>query len=140
MLPLDIVSLTCNVITIVDFGIKTVAACNELRKNGSTKELSDTSANAVQLKLSFDRLKASTPATAGPKDVSLVCLARDCAATAQALLNELDKLNITKSQGALKTLIKALEISWKKGDIEKLQRKLEQHRRALDTRILTGLR
>lgn len=75
MLPLDIVSLTCNVITIVDFGIKSVAECNELRKNGSTKELSNTSANAVQFKLSCDRPKASTPPTASPKDVSLVCLA-----------------------------------------------------------------
>lgn len=73
-------------------------------------------------------------------DQDLLKLAQQCSRTATELIGELEKLCTQDRQKKWAALRKAIKVIWKGAAIKDIQKSLEQHRRALDTRILINLR
>jgi hypothetical protein len=140
---LAVFGIVCNVIQVVDFGLKTISEGREIYKNGASTDVLDaemTSRNLIDLS---SELTKSLPAVAsGTKrtlDQQVQELAINCSAAATELAREIAKLKPDQAGKKWKAFIKLMETIWKNGKIEQLQNTLERCRRTLDTVLLTKL-
>lgn len=145
--PLSAFSLACGVIQVVDFSTKIVVKCREMYKDGALSENKEIESMAKHLtKLSTDLKLASAVPNPGPMpqlyydNQDLLKLAQQCSGTATELIGELQKLSIQGPHRKRDVVRKAVKAVRKKSTIEDIQRRLEQYRRTLDTRILVNLR
>lgn len=145
--PLSAFSVACGVIQVVDFSTKVVVKCRELCKNGTLSENKEIESLAQHLTdLSTGLHVASGVPNPGPKpqlyqdDHDLRKLAQQCSETATELIAELQKLTIQGRRRKRDIVHKTVKVVWKKSTIEGIQRRLEQYRGTLDTRILINLR
>lgn len=139
--PLTAFGLTCNLIQVIDFGLKTIKTCRDIHARGSTGENLDIAYVSNHLTELCSDIERSTPASLGQTSVfdkQLKDLAAQCAATAQELLAELKKLQVDPKD-RVRLFKKTLETIWKRGRIVEAQKKLETYRKTLDTRILARL-
>lgn len=145
--PLSAFSLACGVIQVIDFSRKVVVKCRQLYRNGASSENEETESMAKCLTdLSTDLSLASAVQNPGRTtqlyhdDRELLRLAQQCSGTATELVAKLQKLSIQDRFRKRDAIRKAVNGVWKKSTIEGIQRRLEQYRRMLDTRILISLR
>ena len=147
--PITAFGLACNVIQVVDFGLKTVSIARHLSKDGITashdqlREIGKDLASAVVKLQEILTDSASVSSNfADPDDQVLFDLSEKCYDTATKLRAEVDKLTVTAT-GIRKVVDvpKKTVASWRKAEkLEELRDTLEAHRRALDTQILVALR
>lgn len=148
--PLSAFSLTCNIIQVVDFSSKAWSICKELYDRGTFSEyqdLEETTKHLIDLQGSLALSGRNAPSSPGSaqvlsqQDALLMKVAKQCSETAEQLVKKLQKFSVTgphhKKRQALTKTFKAL---WKGSDIQRLQRQLKAHQKALDTRILIDLR
>lgn len=145
--PLTAFSLACNVIQVVDFSTKIVVTCRELYKDGASsknQEIESMTKHLTDLFTGLDFTNTVTSPGAASHlyhdDQDLLKLAQQCSGTAIELIGELEKLRTQSQQKKRDALRKAIKVLRKGGAIKDIQKRLEQHRRALDTRILINLR
>ena len=145
--PLTAFSLTCGVIQVVDFSTKIVAKCREIYKDGASseyKEIESTTRHLTDLTTGLRLPNTAQSSGSAPQlyhdEQELLKLAQQCSGTATELINELKKLSIQGRHRKRDALRKAVKGAWKHSAIEDIQRRLEQYRRTLDTRILMNLR
>lgn len=136
-------SLVCNVIQVVDLGLKTISKCREIALNGSTKVNLDVQYVAGHLQDLSKELQTSLgpdPPTGGsPGDRQMRDLAKTCEKCAVELSLKLKKLQVAKSQNKVQVFKKMVENLWKRRELEDLENRLERLRRTLDSRILARL-
>ena len=145
--PLSAFGLACNVIQVVDFSTKVLVRCHELCKNGVSSEFREIESMVKNLIDLSTELKPSS-GVLNPKSISqlyhddqdLRKLAQQCSETATELIAELQKLSIKSRRRKWDVVRKTVKVFWKKSTIEDTQRRLEQYRRTLDTRVLINLR
>ena len=138
-------ALACNVIQVVDFGLKTASKYREIYKEGSaiehqdleytTKHLAEITGN---LSTSIQNARTNKPLT--KDDNELQNLAQQCTESADNLRNELDKLKTPGRQGKRAALLKTWKSVRKSDDIKKIRDKICEYERVLDTRLLSRLR
>ncbi|CAD6575193.1 MAG: hypothetical protein ASARMPRED_007126 [Alectoria sarmentosa] len=145
--PLSAFGLACGVIQVLDFSRKVVVKCRELYKHGASSENEEIESMAKCLTgLSTDLVLANSVRNSGRTtqlyhdDQELLKLAQQCSRTATELVAKLQKLSIQDRFRKRDAVRKAVNGVWKKSTIEGIERRLEQYRRTLDTRILISLR
>lgn len=148
--PLSAFSLACNIIQVVDFGSKALAMCKELYDRGTLSEyqdLEETTKHLIDLQRSLGLSGGNTPSSLGSaqtlpqQDVLLFEVAKQCSETAEQLAKKLRKFSVAGPHHKKRQSIsKAFKAIWRGGDIKQLQRQLDAHQKALDTRVLIDLR
>jgi hypothetical protein len=139
--PISALSLAANVIQVVDFGIDCIQGCKTLYERGSRDEDGTIELHAESIvqsnKTLQDVLKQQRMTGAAP--ARLLKIASEAFATADELRIEVNKLKLSKSQGvrraaeAFKITLKAV---MKSGRIDKLQKRLEAHDKALKSGLV----
>ena len=74
------------------------------------------------------------------QDQALLDLAEKCSVTAKELSGELQKLKINGSHGKRQIITNSAKYLWKNSSIGKIQTRLDEYRKILDSRILIGIR
>ena len=145
--PLTAFSLACSVIQVVNYSLNVVVKCREIHKDGASSENKEVESMAKQLTDLFIELDSAN-AVVKPgsmqqiyhDDQDIRNLAQQCSETAKELVTQLQKLKIHGQPRKRDVLRKTVKVIWKKSAIEDIERRLEQYRRTLDTRILINLR
>ena len=134
--PITAFSLACGVFEIVNFSGEVVKKCRELYRDGSLSENEDVERMATHL--TRLRTELSLPSERGRDE--LWDLGAKCSETARDLITELQELKATGPHRRRKAFGKTIRTMWKKNAIDDIQRRLDQYRNLLDSRILTDLR
>ena len=143
--PLTAFSLACGVIQIVDSGSRALSMCMEMYKQGELseyKELEETTKHLVNAQKDI-RLPGTGPSATGsqkPQDKELFEIAKDCSAIASELTTKLQTLKVPNPHRKSARFKGGFKAFREKPHIQKLQRRLDSYRKALDTHILLGLR
>lgn len=146
----DIAALTLafNVIHVVELGLKAASKCREIYDKGSTTEHQDLEYISEQLAEITGNLSASiqNPLTNKPLTLenltlwSLTRLARNCTTNANNLLDKLHTLKSPGRQGKRAALLKTWRWMRRSNEIKRINDKLLEDERELNTRLLSRLR
>jgi len=142
---LVVFGIVCNVIQVVDFGLKTISKGREIAKKGATADILDAGFIAQHLDDLGDALSKSIPTPVANQQLSrsdqqLVDIATKCRDLAKDLSLEVAKLKPAQVAKKWKTFVRLVETLWKTSKIEQMKTRLEAHRRTLDTVLLAKLR
>jgi len=133
--PLAALGLVCNILQLVEAAGKTVSTCKSIFHTGAPDPA--LSQSTAHLTTSFDQLKQSLTAAPGPKDqdeAALLEAAKNCSTAALSLKTEIAKVSDEASKGKYSSAISgALKVLVRKGKIEKLEKSLAAHQKALET-------
>ena len=137
-------SLACNVIQVVHCGIDVVSKCRELCTEGSLSEYEPLEHMANHLTglrnaLDFPLAHRNQNICQG-QDQALLDLAERCSITAEELSGELQKLKVKGPHRKRQIIRNSAIYLWKNSSIEKIQARLDEYRKILDSRILIGIR
>ena len=137
-------SLACNVVQLVDFGLKTISSFQEIYKVGATIEQQDFKATAQELATLSDDLRKSIQSVPtliphARDDEELCQIAVKCRDQAAKLQFELKKLSQLPAGGLRSTVLKTWRSTFKTGPINDIRNRLLDVQRVLDTKILVGL-
>ena len=136
--------LACNVVQVVNFGMDVVSICRELYRGGSLSKydhLEDMTNHLIGLRDALD-----SPTAQGKQnlrkcqDPALLDLAGKCSTTATELFAELQKLKINGSPKKRQVISRSARSLWKQSSINKIQTRLDEYKKILDSRILIGIR
>lgn len=142
--PIGALSLASNIISVVDFGLKTSETCIEIYQTGLVAANTDLKYDA----LSLQSLSASVEASmrGGPVRAGLGRLDRQlqestqrCTAAANYLQIAISKLETTES-GTQSVVGRVVETQWEKSDINRLRDRFVRERAMLDGYLLIELR
>lgn len=143
--PLTAFSVACGAIQVVDFGLNVASKGREIYRDGAlhqNQDIEHATRNLNEASISLDESLKTLAKIKQPSkdDVELQKLAVDCQEASTNLLSELGGLKLDPNKPSKgQTLKKVIKSVWKKDKIEESQRKLEQCRKALDSRILIRL-
>ena len=137
-------SLACNVVQLVDFGLKTISSFREIYKDGATIEQQDFKATAQELATLSDDLRKSiqsvpTLTPLARDDEELRQIAVKCRDQAAKLQFELKKLSPLQAGGLRSKVLKTWRSTFKTGPVNDIRNRLLDVQRVLDTKILVGL-
>ena len=137
-------SLACNVIQVVHFSIDVVSKCRELYTEDSLSKyepLEHMANHLIGLRNALDSPLAQGNQTIGQgEDQALLDLAEKCAITAKELSGELQKLKINGARNKRQIMRTSAKCLWKDSSIGKIQTRLDEYRKILDSHILIGIR
>ena len=140
--PTAAFSLACGVIQVVDFSMKVLAKCKEFYDHGALSEHQEV--EGITKHLTNLRIGVSPPQSSGttqtPDDRGLLDLAKTCSETAEQLVAKLQSLKIEGSHKKRQAVFKTLKAFREKRGIHDLEKRLDNHRSALNTKILINLR
>ena len=134
--PCTALSLFCNIVQVVDFSTKVVKKCRELYKNGvssENQEIEEMAKHLTDLHTNLDLTDRG-----GIDD--LLDLGSKCSQTAQELIAEVRELSVNGPHRKRQIVGKTIKAIWKRSAIEDIQKRLENYRKLLDSRILVDLR
>lgn len=142
MEPIAAFSLACGVIQVIDFSTKVLSQFREIYKNGSLSENETIESMAECLTTLRADLQPSTPSTgtqtAGDKD--LIQLSTKCSNMAKGLVAELQSLKVGSTGSRWEAMSVTFRNLKKKGTIDRMQKRLDECRKTLDTKVLADLR
>ena len=136
--PVCTLSLACNVIQVVSFGIKLVTSCQEIYVSGSLRSNAKIEYFAAGLQRICDELETETAANA-PIDKDFKDLAIKCSATSRELLSKLDGIKMKSQKGKCKAIGGAIRAVIEKRAINHFQKQLDMYQKALETKMLKRL-
>jgi hypothetical protein len=137
-------ALACNVIQVVDFASKIFSVIHEIHKTGASEENKVLEETTEQLGDLSRKLSTSLGCTQNQSqtksaDIKLQAVASEILKIAAELKSELNHLKCT-NVGRRESLRKGWRTFRKKGDIEKLEKRLQNQRSLLDTGLLVHLK
>jgi len=141
--PLTAFSLACGILQVLDFSAKLLSQCREIYKKGSFSENDEIETITTHLStLNTDMQPPSSPtsSTQTVGDKELMQLSEKCSELAKELVAELQSLKVGGSGSRWRAVGGAVRNLRKKGTIERLQGRLEECKRVLDTKVLVDLR
>ncbi|KAM0795956.1 hypothetical protein BDR22DRAFT_778583, partial [Usnea florida] len=134
-------SLACGVIQVVDFSIKVLAKCKEFYDHGALSEHQEV--EGITRHLTNLRIGVISPqsleTTQAPEDRELLDLVKACSATAAQLVAKLQTLKIEGSHKKRQAIVKTVKAFREKRGIHDLEKRLDNHRSVLNTKILINL-
>ena len=134
--PFAAFSLACGVIQIIDFSAKVAKKCHELYRDGASsdnKEIQEMAKHLTDLRTDLD-LKDRCDLD------DLLDLGSKCSSTAVELVTELEKMKVTVPHRKRQAVKKTFKAMLKRGAIDNIQKRLEEHRKLLDSTVLVDLR
>jgi len=139
--PLAVLGLACNVLQLIETVGKTVSTCKSIFQTGTTDP--SLSSFTAHLTTAFDQLNRSltaAPRPNNPDEAALLEVARDCSTAALNLKTEVAKISDEASKGKYSSAISgALKVMVRRGKIEKLEKSLAAHQKALETHLLVRI-
>ncbi len=138
-------SLACNVIQVIDFAIKATEICNEFYRHGTTvtvEALNETSGHLSQASTELERCLSAAYVRGPPtsSDAELASLSEKVRDAADGLQKELESLQVAPGSGRRAALGKTIKLKWRSSRVEEFKKRLDDHVKVLDTRILVNLR
>ena len=137
-------SLACNVVQVVNLSMDVVSICRELYRGGSLSKydhLEHMANHLIDLRTALDSPTAQGNQNLGQcQDQVLLDLAEKCSTTAKELSGELQKLKINGPHNKRQVIRKSAKSLWKKNSIERIQTRLDEYQKILNSRILIGIR
>jgi hypothetical protein len=139
MEALTAISLVGNIVQFVDFGSKLISKSAQLYRSseGALAENIDIEMATNDLVLLNNQLKTGASTTG---DTALERLCKSCNDTADDLLAALDKVKVKGKQQKWKSIRKALQSEWSKGEIGQLEQRLAMFRDELNLHVVVDLR
>lgn len=143
--PISALSIACNVLQLVEQAIEAAEACKELYDKGSLDQNDRIEQHAEEIKdanKALGEVLGKKNMVTSPRAKKLENIAKDASATASELQKILNQLKLSKKQGkknvggAFKTTLRML---WKRGDIERLRKKLKEQDKTICSGILKEL-
>ena len=138
--PLTTFSVACGVIQVIDFSSKTLMTCREIYKEGSLSDYRSLENLAKHLIDTREKLDTSNDFQITADNQSLIELSEKCSTTADQLVERLQALKIQGPHKRRQAILKTVRLLRERGEIEKIQKRLDQYRISLDTQILVSLR
>ena len=144
--PLSALGLVANIVQLVDASAKAFAVCHEIYTLGASVEDSRMTYTTDQLEQCYSALDNSfkniavTASHGVRSNVDFRDLATQCCETARALRTELQSLRKTPGGGLCETFSKFYLRRKKSNSIEKLNGRLAEYQKVLDSKILIDLR
>lgn len=140
--PINAFSLACGVIQVVDFSTRILSQFREIYKNGSLSEHESIQSMTEHLTTLRADLQPSTssPATQTAGDKDLIQLSTKCSDMAEELVAELQSLKVGSTGSRWKAVSVMYRSLKKKGTIDRMQKRLDECRKILDTKVLADLR
>ncbi|KAL8684257.1 MAG: hypothetical protein Q9224_006484, partial [Gallowayella concinna] len=141
MEALAALSLACNVVQLVDFGLTIARDCRQIYKTGETIKQQDFVSQTKNLSAISGSLKDAIP-TLQPltkADTELYNIANECQDLAMDLQKELEEISKGPSGSLRASFTKTIRSRWRTGRIEKIMTRLLEYRELLETRILVAL-
>ena len=144
--PLSALGLVTNVVQLVDASAKAFTVCRQIHTLGASVEDSQMAYTTGQLEKCYSALEDSWKSTASTdshglrSNVDLQDLATQCCETARALQMELQSLRKTPSGGLRETVSKSYFRRKKIKSIQRLNGRLAEYQKTLDSKILIDLR
>ena len=144
--PLSALSLTSNVVQLVDAASKAFTICHEIYRLGSSIEDSRMLYTSSQLYQCYSGLNESLKNGTGARakilqnGVDLVDLGSQCCETARILHSELESLRKSPGGGFRETISTAIARRKKSKKIDKLKGRLDEYQKVLDSRVLVNIR
>ncbi|RYP51293.1 hypothetical protein DL769_010831 [Monosporascus sp. CRB-8-3] len=140
MSGLEVLSVACNIMTVISFARKTVSICKAVYQGRSPDDqLIDI---AASLAATSDELQNGSQAIS-PKlapEHRLADIASKCNVAARALDDKVKFLVANHKKGSLKeTLRVAVKANWRKGRLERLEKSLHDYQRAMETQLLVSI-
>lgn len=144
MEALAALSLACNVVTLVDCGLKIVSECRQFYKHGTTNEQQDFVSriqDILSISRSLDKTivgsQTSQPLTQGDKE--LLNVAKKCQSIATELQKELHEAAKGPSGSFKSSVTVVFRLRRRTGKIESIMVRLRECQKLLETRILVNL-
>ena len=143
--PATAFQLTCGVIQLIGFGIKTAKACHEIHKskNALTLEYENLDRETRLLRTTstsiIDRLNALPRVHLNPEQGHLLQIAENCSQHAQTLLREIDRLKLMGVHHKRNAPVQWTKSMFRKGKIQDVQAQLAKYQKLLDTQMLSSL-
>ena len=134
--PTAAFSLLCGIMQVVEFSAKVVKKCRELYRDGVSSEYKE--AEEMANNLTNLRAKLDFPDESAGKD--LLDLGSKFSDTAEELIAELEKLKVDGPHRKRQVARKTFKIMLKGSPIDRIQKRLDEHRKHLDSKILVDLR
>jgi ABC-type antimicrobial peptide transport system ATPase subunit len=141
MVPVDIISLACNTIQLIDTAIRVTKLCKEIYEHGSSKALETVQQNAIALSTAITNLEAAFK-TLSTKNAHRAArlreIAKNAGMLADRLQGELDRLKLptNSTRNKLASAVKiTLKINIKRKQIERLDKSLKEQMQVLDAEI-----
>ena len=139
MEALGSLGLAASLLQFIDFTSKLVANSSELYKSndGLLDESRQIETATIRLILLNTKIKE---AAVSASDEALNQLSESCRVTADELITTLNRLKVHGVHSKRKTVRKALQAAWCKGDIGQLEARLSRFKNELNLHILVDLR
>ena len=140
--PLTAFSLACGVIQVVDFSMKVLAKCKEIHDHGALlehQEVEDITKHLNNLRIDTS-VPQSSESTQISDDRELRELLKTCSATAEQLVAKLQTLKVDGPHKKRQAIVKTVKAFREKKEIQDLEKRLNNYRTVLDTKILINLR
>ena len=134
--PLTAFSLVCGIIQVIDFSTKVVKKCHELYRDGVSSEHKE--AEEMANHLTDLRAKLDFPDESVGKD--LLNLGSKCSSTAEELITELENMKVSGPHRKRQVARKTLKSMLKGSPIDRIQKRLDEYQKYLDSKILVDLR
>lgn len=134
--PTAAFGLLCGIIQVVEFSAKVVKKCHELYRDGVSSEYKE--AEEMANSLTDLRAKLDFPDESAGKD--LLDLGSKCSDTAEELIAELERMKVDGPHRKRQVARKTFKIMLKGSPIDRIQKRLDEHRKYLDSKILVDLR
>lgn len=140
MEPLAAFGLACNVMQVIDFSLKAVSVCRQIKKHGTTSERKRLSEEMDRICDAADRTKNAflTPGITDPNEIKLQQEAEKCIDLTNQLQAKLQPLLDTKS--LWRVLRKVGKEFKEKDEIASLGSEIERCQRLLQTEILINMK
>ena len=140
--PLTVVSLTSNIIQLVDAAISAATKCHEIYSLGAPKDDLQLAFVSEQLTQSFATLDNSLQVRHQPlpSGVDLASLSAECCESAKILTKELLALQKIPGQGRLRAAVSLFKRRLKAREIQSLKRRLEENQKTLNTKVMIDMR
>ncbi|KAI4246125.1 MAG: hypothetical protein L6R40_002077 [Gallowayella cf. fulva] len=144
MEALAALSLACNVVTLVDFGLKIASECRQIYKHGTTIQQQDFMSKTQDLLSISGSLEktivgsqTSQPLTRG--DTELLNVAKKCQSLATELQKELHEAAKRPPGSSKSSFTGAYRLRRRAGKVENIMTRLLECQKLLETRILVNL-
>ena len=142
MESLAVLSVVCNVIQVVDFGLKSASLCKQIYEHGSSDEFTDLQISSSHLKHAATDLQKSIdtafkPITSGHYE--LWSIAQKCLELAQELHQETERLTRNDEKSWKRSILLTIKTVKRKPAILAITDKLSNYQTLLQTRLLVQL-
>lgn len=139
MSGVEAISMACNVMTVISFGLETVKLCRKIQESGSSDSNLETNARRVrETSTDVERLLTAQRPASTESGIRLRRVATECIGYAKDVEKEI-KYTSPRNDGLRGAIMSTFRVMRRKRRLDELQILLEASRRAMDTAVMVQI-